>query len=196
MKIDWVKAEKILKDNGVGVIPTDTLYGLVGKALSKKAVEKIYKIKGRNENKPFIVLIHSLKDLEKFGVNLSLLRGSGQKPRGSLFTPFVSVILPCKLVKFNYLHRGTKSIAFRMIGKKNINLFNLIKKVGPIVAPSANKEDGKPAETIKEAKKYFGNEIDFYIDGGKRKSEPSTLIRIENGEIEILRQGKVKINKK
>ena len=46
-------------------------------------------------------------------------------------------------------------------------------------------------KSIKEAKEYFGDKVDFYIDGGKRKSEPSTLIKIENGKIEVLRQGKV-----
>lgn len=193
MKKDWQKAIKILGNGGVGVVPTDTLYGLVGKALSKKAVGKIYNIKGRNENKPFIVLVSSYKDFEIFGVKV----GESEAKILKKFWPgLVSVILQCKLAKFNYLHRKTQSIAFRMIGPKNKNLYNLIKKVGSLVAPSANKDGSKPAESIKEAKEYFENNVDFYLDVGKRKSEPSTLIRIKNGEIEILRQGKVKINKK
>ena len=65
MKSDWIKVEKILKNNGVAIIPTDTLYGLVASTDSKKAVEKIYKIKERDKSKALIVLIHSLKDLEK-----------------------------------------------------------------------------------------------------------------------------------
>jgi len=105
----------------------------------------------------------------------------------------VSVILPCRFAKWKYIHRGTNSIAFRMIGKKNKNLFNLINKVGPLVAPSVNKESKKPAETIKEAKKYFGDKVDFYISGGTLKSEPSTLVRFNNDNLEVLRQGKERI---
>ena len=193
MKSDWIKVEKILKNNGVAIIPTDTLYGLVASTDSKKAVEKIYKIKERDKSKALIVLIHSLKDLEKFGVSLPLLRGSGQRPRGSVFLPGVSILLSCRSLKFKFIHRGTNEIAFRMIGKKHKNLHNLIKKVGPIVAPSANKESDKPAENIKQARGYFGSEVDYYINYGKRVGEPSTLIRIKDNKIEILRQGKVKI---
>ena len=55
---------KILKSGGIGVMPTDTLYGLVGSAFSKKAINRIYKIKNRDKKKKMIVLISSIKDLE------------------------------------------------------------------------------------------------------------------------------------
>lgn len=191
MQSDWQKAIKILKKDGVVVLPTDTLYGLVASVDSKKAIEKLYEIKERDKSKALIVLIHSLKDLEKFGINLTLLRGSGQWPRGSVFLPEVSVLLSCKIAKWKHIHRGTKKIAFRMIGEKNKELFNLLKKVGPVVAPSANLESFAPAETIKEAKSYFGSKVDLYINSGRRKGDPSTLIRIKNSKIEVLRQGGV-----
>jgi len=194
MQNNWKKAEEILKKEGVAIIPTDTLYGMIGRAESKKVVEKIYEIKGRNENKPFIVLITSYKDLEIFGVKID-------KEQAKILKKFwpgkVSVILPCKLAKFKYIHRGVNSIAFRMIGKKNKNLFNLINKVGPLVAPSANPEGLPGAVTIKQAKTYFSPRsdlgVDLYINGGKRKLKPSTLIKLENKKIVILRQGEKKI---
>lgn len=184
------KIIKILKNDGVVVLPTDTLYGIIGRALSKKVVERIYKIKGRDEHKPFIVLITLYKDLDLFGIKI-------EEKQAKILEKFwpgkVSVILPCLLKKFEYLHRGTKSIAFRMISPKNKNLYNLIKKVGPIVAPSANREGDKPAETIKEAKKYFNNKVDLYISSGKKKLSPSTLIKLENDNFIVLRQGAKKI---
>lgn len=187
MKNNWIKAEKILDNNGVGVLPTDTLYGVVGSALSKKAVERIYIIKGRIAHKPFIVLINSYKQLEIFGVKLD-------KSQAKILEKFwpgkTSIILPAGQNKWKYLHRGTNSIAFRMIGKRNKNLFNLINKVGPLVAPSANLEGDRPAETIGQAKKYFEGNVDFYIDGGRKAGEPSTLIKIIDDGIQILRKGK------
>ncbi|MCX6753356.1 MAG: L-threonylcarbamoyladenylate synthase [Candidatus Nomurabacteria bacterium] len=180
---------KSLKKDGIGIIPTDTLYGIVGSAFSKKAVEKIYKIKGRDENKPFIVLISSIKDLEKFGIQhpykLEFVRMLEKFWPGK-----VSVILSCS--KYKYLHRGENAIAFRLPNKKS--LIELIKKTGPLVAPSANPQGMIPASNIKEAKKYFGDNVDFYVAGGTLKSKPSTLIKInKNGEIEVLR-GKLKSN--
>ena len=184
----WSRAEKVLKKDGVVVLPTDTLYGIVGRALSRKAVERIYKIKGRNESKPFIVLITSYEDLDLFGVKVGEKQA---KFLEKIWPGKVSVILTCPLKKFEYLHRGTKSIAFRMIGPRNKNLFNLLKKVGPLVAPSANPQDFKHAETITQAKKYFGKKIDFYLSSGLKISRSSTLIKFNNDKLIVLRQGEV-----
>lgn len=62
---------KKLKSENIAVYPTDTIYRIVGSALSKKVVSKIYEIKGRDENKPFIILISKIKDLELFGIKVS-----------------------------------------------------------------------------------------------------------------------------
>ncbi|MDD3662371.1 MAG: L-threonylcarbamoyladenylate synthase [Candidatus Pacebacteria bacterium] len=185
MENNWTTAEKILKKGGVGIIPTDTLYGLVGSAFSKKAISKIYRIKERDLNKPLIVLINSFDDLGLFGVKVE---EKTTKLLEKIWPRKVSVILPCNLKKFEFIHRGTNSIAFRMIDKSNKDLFNLIKKVGPIVAPSANKESLPPAETIKEAKDYFIDEVDFYIDDGVKKSKASTLITFKDNKKIVLRK--------
>ncbi len=66
---NWKLAIKFLKKGGVGVIPTDTLYGLVASAGNPAAVERVYRLKGRAPDKPCIILISSLADLKKFGVN-------------------------------------------------------------------------------------------------------------------------------
>ncbi len=62
------QAVDFLKKGKIGVMPTDTIYGLVGKALNKKTVERIYEVKKRKPEKPFIILISSLRDLKLFGV--------------------------------------------------------------------------------------------------------------------------------
>ena len=62
---------KVLKDGGVAVMPTDTLYGIVGRAQDSSTVERIYKIRKRSPEKPCIILIGDISDLEKFSVNIS-----------------------------------------------------------------------------------------------------------------------------
>jgi len=177
-----------LKDGKVGVMPTDTIYGLVGLALNPKAVERIYKLRKRDLQKPMIILIGDVADLETFNIEID------NKTR-AIFKKYwpgkVSIILPCEDQKFSYLHRGEKSLAFRLPGNRDLR--GLIKKVGPLVAPSANIEGKKPAETIEEAKKYFSDKVDFYIDGGTIKTRPSTLIKIDNGQVRMLREGSVRI---
>ena len=195
---------RILKKNGIGVMPTDTIYGLVGSALSKKAVERIYKVRKRERNKPFIVLIGSLNDLKKFHVTLGIKHSALLK---KIWPGPVSVILSISdkrqatSNKFKYLHRGAKTLAFRLPAEKWLR--NFLKKSGPLVAPSANIAGQLPAKNIKEAKEYFGsrvdpvrnlarasraqralgraisNGVDFYIDKGTRNGMPSTLIEIK-----------------
>ena len=195
LNLKFNKIIEILKSGGVGVMPTDTLYGLVGSAFSKQAIERIYKIKNRDVSKPLIVLISKISDLKKFDICNTFHHGekcldSVQSVQSLTLNKFwpgkVSIILPCASTKFKYLHRGTKSIAFRF--PKSKSLIEVMKKTGPLVAPSANPEGLKPAENIKQAKKYFKDAIDFYLSSGTLKSKPSAIIKFEkNGEIKILR---------
>jgi L-threonylcarbamoyladenylate synthase len=175
-----------IKKGAVGVLPTDTLYGIVGRAESKEAVKKIYNLKDRNSPKPLIILIGSLLDLQKFGIKPD---EKTRKFLDQIWPGKISVILPCQDKKFEYLHRRKKSLAFRLPASKN--LIALIKKTGPLVAPSANPEGQKPAETIIEAKKYFGKKVDFYVADGRLKGAPSTIVEIKEGEISLIREGKL-----
>jgi len=180
---------KQIQDGGIWVIPTDTIYGIVGSALIPEVVEKIYQLRKRATDKPFIVLISSIDDLEKFGVKLT----QQQKEFLSNHWPNpLSVVLPVVGEKWEYLHRGTNSLAFRM--PKDKKLLETLKQTGPLVAPSANFEGEKPSQTIEEAKKYFGNDVDYYVDGGIIKSQSSTLLSLnEDGVYTVLRQGSFRV---
>jgi len=191
MKQIGQKIVNIINSGGVGILPTDTLYGLVGSALNRKAVERINKVKRRGPKKPFIILISGIKDLELFGVEADIKT----KNILSRFWPgSVSIVLKCpKLEKeMSYLQPLNKTLAFRCPEERWLNV--LLEKTGPLVAPSANPEGLSVAETIKQAKKYFGGRIDFYVEGGILKGAPSTLISLESGNVEILRKGNVKIS--
>ncbi|HUX35871.1 MAG TPA: L-threonylcarbamoyladenylate synthase [Candidatus Paceibacterota bacterium] len=182
---------EIIRKNGIGVMPTDTIYGIVCSALSKKAVNEVYRLRKRSPNKPVIVLISSLNDLKKFDISLSAI---GHRLLAKLWAGPISVVLPIasgksQMTKLKYLHRGKKAIAFRMPASAPLRRF--LKKTGPLIAPSANLEGKTPARTIKEAQKYFGDSIDFYIDGGIIKSKPSTLVSMKNGKIFLIRKGAV-----
>jgi L-threonylcarbamoyladenylate synthase len=163
-------AERI-KQGEIGVIPTDTIYGIVCSAFNENSVEKLYKIRKRNKDKPMIILIGSVNDLKLFNID-AIVKNWPEK---------TSIVFDCN--DFEYLHRGKRSLAFRLPHYKD--LIDILKISGPIVAPSANIEGGKPAENIKEAKSYFGDKIDFYLDVGTIKSKPSKIIYLNN---EIIRE--------
>jgi len=175
-----------IRKGAIGILPTDTLYGIVGRAESKEAVKRIYTLKERNLQKPFIILIGTLLDLQKFSIKPNEKTWNFLK---QIWPGKVSVILPCESKKFAYLHRGKKSLAFRLPAVKKLR--KLLQKTGPLVAPSANPEVQTPAKTITEAKKYFGEKVDFYVASGRLKNAPSTIVEIKNGKINLVREGKM-----
>jgi L-threonylcarbamoyladenylate synthase len=179
---------EILKTGGIGVMPTDTLYGLVGQALSREAVERIYKARKRSPDKPLIILISTPEDLELFGIPID--KGPGRVAQ-RFWPGKVSVIVSCDKPEFEYLHRGTKTLAFRLPEKKE--LVELLTETGPLVAPSANLEGEMPSLTIEEAKRYFRESVDFYVDEGLIQSEPSSIIQVTGHKILIIREGAEKI---
>ena len=185
-----------INEGGVGIIPTDTIYGLVGSALLPDTIDRIYQLKRRDKNKPLIVLISDIDQMEQFGIELPerLIEqlehywphGGATEidaPRGK--PGAYSIILPTIDDQFEYLSRNTDAIAFRL--PDNEELRELIRETGPIVAPSANVEGMAPATTIEEARKYFGTDVDFYIDGGELTGKPSTLLEFDGEEVSILR---------
>ncbi len=172
----------ILKNGGIGVVPTDTVYGISASVFFEQAVEKIYQIKKRNQNKPLIILISNLNDLREFEVDFSEKICAAVK---KYWPGKVSLILPCSSKKFFYLKRNKQSLAFRCPDKAD--LLNLIKLAGPLVSTSVNPEGLSPAKNIYEAKKYFGNEIDFYWNGGNLIAKPSKIIDLTGETEEIIR---------
>jgi|SRR3989344_2731862 len=176
------KVAEFLQNGGIGVIPTDTVFGIVGSALNKTTVENIYKLKNRSKDKPCIILILSILSLKIFGVKVD---AKIRKILPRYWPGPYSIILPCKLKRFQYLHRGKKSLAFRV--PKNKTLVNLLKNTGPLIAPSANPEGAKPASNISQAKKYFSDKIDFY-SAGRSKMNHSKIVAINGNKIIIFRK--------
>lgn len=185
-----INISKLIRCNKIGVIPTDTIYGIVASAWSKKTVSRAYKTLKRDSKKPFIILVSSIEDLALFKVKID---NATKNILEKLWPGKVSVVLPVTSKRFQYLHRGTKTLAFRV--PKKPSLIKILKYAGPLISTSANPQGLKPAATITEAKKYFGDGVDFYIDGGKIRSLPSTLVEIKNGRVNVLRKGAVKIHK-
>jgi len=180
--------EMILTD-GVGVMLTDTLYGLVASVYSQDAVERIYHLKGRDADKGLIVLISSFRDLETLGIKLNTRTRTFLK---KFWPGKLSAILPYDKTFFPHLDRSGGTLAVRFPEKKE--LLKFIRETGPIVAPSANLQGMAPAKNIQEAQNYFGNNIDFYLDGGEAETLPSTLVKIDGKEISVLREGSIKIS--
>ena len=185
---DINRAVATLATGGIVVMPTDTVYGILGSALDPKVVARIYRLRHRNPKKPMIVLIANPMDIRRFEITLN---AHVQQAFRKYWPGKVSMVLPMKhrevgKDKFKYLHRGSKSIAFRM--PRPLWLRRLLRETGPLVAPSANPKGKPAAKTIREARRSFGAGVDYYLDGGRRAGKPSLIIDLQEKIPVVLRK--------
>lgn len=166
---------QIIGSGGIGILPTDTIYGIVGLASSKSSTDRVYDTKGRTPDKPPIVLITSIDQM------LDTPSPAAKKALDQYWPGANSIILPAPSAP-NWLTRGTTTVAYRLISTDAtpqtdlFSLYHLINITGPLIAPSANPEGLPPAKNIDQARAYFGNNVDFYINGGTIKNTlPSRL---------------------
>jgi len=177
---------RLLKCGGVGLLPADTIYGLSCLALDEAAVKRLRRLKGRSQQKPFIVLFSDygqLKDLNMPTARLKLVKKYWPGPLSLEWDASKSPV---------WLHPASDTFAIRMPNRAD--LLQLIEQVGPITSTSANPEGHPPAMSVASANKYFGEQLGFYVRGGQtKKPVASTLVRLQASELKVLRQGAVTI---
>ena len=183
-------AGEILRNGGLVVFPTETVYGLGANALDSSAAAKIYKAKGRPSDNPLIVHIASPCDADKYAVV-----GEEFERLAKAFMPGpLTVIMPKRDCIPNTVTGGLDSVGIRC--PENEIARALIKAAGiPIAAPSAN-ISGKPSPTSADHVRVdLENKVDMIIDGGEcTVGLESTIVKIENGKITLLRPGAITLD--
>ncbi len=179
--VDLDEAAALLKAGNIGIIPTDTLYGLAVCASDKKAVERFYKLKNRTK-KPGTIIAASIEQLIELGVDEHHLRRAEK-----LWPNSLSIETPLN-DNLAYLHQSTGRQALRIVPDNNVRA--LLEQTGPLLTSSANQPGKTTANNIIEAKTYFNDNVDFYVDAGDlSERKPSTIARFENGQLEVIREG-------
>jgi L-threonylcarbamoyladenylate synthase len=179
------EAIAILLQGGVGVLPTDTVYGIAARATDQSAVARMYALKKR-EHKPGTVIAADIEQLVSLGLESRYLDSIAQYWPGP-----ISFIIPAGDT-LAYLHQDVGGLAVRVTDSKAMRA--LLNKTGPLVTSSANQPGEPPANTVDEAWQYFQDQVDFYVDGGDLAGhQPSTLVRTTDTGLLILRQGAVQI---
>jgi len=178
--------DHLQKPGTIGIIPTDTVYGVVARAVDTAAVKRLYELKKRDQ-KPGTIIAASIEQLESLGLKHRYLKAVEQFWPGA-----VSVIIPVSDPRLTYLHQGKQSLAVRLPELPQLRA--LLATTGPLLTSSANLPGKPTAVNIEQARGYFGDQVDFYEDGGDLSDrQASTLIRIVDDAIEVLRQGTVTV---
>ncbi len=177
-----------LKNDGVIIVPTDTLYGLACLSSSKIAIERIYKIKGRDKDKLLPLIVNSYSMLEKVvSVDLDKVKRLSKYFPGSL-------TLVCNRNP-NFDYYGANSIAIRMINSPLIDkIISEVKE--PLALTSANiSNEGNLLDPM-ELMETFDGSIDCIFIEGKVKDIASTIVKInDDNSLTLIREGKIPFNK-
>ena len=178
-------AIKKIKDGGIIVFPTDTVYGIGCDPYNKKTISRLYEIKKRKKTKPFPILGISKTELEKIAEFNTLEEKIAEK-----FWPGqVTLILKVKDEKIRQSLYLDKKIAVRV--PNNQCVLSLLKECKLLVGTSANISGTTPFTDPNECSKNL-TRYDLLIDGGIIPSQSeSTIVEIVGDDIKILREGSV-----
>ncbi|MDR2581611.1 MAG: threonylcarbamoyl-AMP synthase [Fibromonadaceae bacterium] len=188
MFIPITKATEILKAGGIVAIPTETVYGLAGNALSEKAVAKIFAAKERPFFDPLIVHIAEFADIE----NLATEIPKNARILAEKFWPGpLTLVLNKKEIVPSLISGGLSTVAIRM--PKNKIAIDIIKQTGfPLAAPSANMFQHLSPTTAEHVLQQLGNRIDGIVNGGPCEvGVESTVLGFEEETPVIYRPGAV-----
>lgn len=180
-------ASRVIKNKGLVIFPTETVYGLGANALDEKAVSKIFEAKGRPNDNPLIVHISNFDMLNQLTKNISDIE---KKLIDAFFPGPFTLILEKSDIVPNNVTCNLNTVGIRMPSNKIAN--RLIELSGPIAAPSAN-ISGRPSGTkVSDIKDEFNNKVEIIIDGGSTDiGLESTVVKVINGVPTILRPGYV-----
>lgn len=179
------RAAQVLEDGGLIAYPTDTYYGIGCDLHSKKAIDRLYALKGRDRKKPFAFLCPDLSGVSRYAkVSNFAYRYMKQLTPG----PFTFVLESTRLVP-EMMQNKQQQVGIRV--PQAPLMLAIAERLGrPIVTTSANDLDGGALTDARSIKQVLGNRLDLVLDGGVQPSEPSTVVSLIGDEIEVLRQGK------
>jgi len=168
------------------VYPTDTVYGLGCDPYNDSAVESVLKIKGRDADKPMPLLCSSITHASKIGK----LDESAKKLAERFWPGALTLIVELADRRISRrMTAGTDSIGIRV--PDHACAVKLIEACGGVlVGTSANRSGSRPAETATESMEIKG--FDVLIDGGKTPGIESTVLKVSDAKVIMVREGRIK----
>ncbi len=186
MNIDAIT--KVLKGGGLVVMPTDTVYGILGDSTNYETVKKAYEVKNRDYSKPMILLVSCYEMLEEYVEDILDL----EKDLMNYYWPGeLTILLKRNKNVLDIVTSGGELVGVRIPNDKNI--LRIIDEVGkPLISTSANISSKDTITSINLLEKSIVDNIDYIYDGGEVKKRASTIVRVIDDMVVVLRDGGLK----
>ena len=181
-------AKKALENHQVIAFPTETVFGLGVYYDDEDAYHLLNQIKRRREDKPYTLMLSDIKDINKY----AYIEDNVLKALSKFIPGPITLLLRCKDNVPGYVTHNTGVIGVRV--PENKEALDLLKYLGkPLLVPSANRADQKPAMNDEEVKAIFNEEVKVIIPGKSVGGLPSTIIDLTGSEIKLIRQGPISL---
>jgi len=184
-------AAKILRRGGIVAFPTETVYGLGVVYDDKAAYDRLVAIKRRKPDKPFTLMCAGVAEIGQYAE----VSAKAQAIIDRFLPGPLTIVLPAIKKIPPWVDLGTGAVGIRVSNLQALQ--ELLVKVGkPLLVPSANRSDEKPALSGEETLNLFGGEIEGVIMGMVGGGQPSTVIEItRTDEIVLRRPGPITLEK-
>lgn len=180
------RMRRVLGESGLIVLPTESFYGLAVAPFNEQALAKLWRVKGRSEGKPILVLIGDRPQLEPFVRSIS---PAATVLMNAFWPGPLTIVFPAAAGLSDAVTAGTGSVGIRLSAWQPLG--DLLRRVGPVTGTSANREGMPPPRSAEEVQHSLGAEVDLIIDAGPTPGgQPSTVIDAR-GPIRIIRDGTV-----
>lgn len=180
---------EVIKSGGVVIMPTDTIYGIIADATNEYAIQRVYEMKKRNENKPMLMLVNSIEMLEK---HVSSISDIERKLIDELWPGALTIIFKKRNIS-DLLTGGLDTVGIRYPDNKLlIDIMNELNV--PLLSTSVNVSGDESATCINNINNLILDNVDYVYDMGECKGEPSTIVVVDNNELKVLREGVIKSN--
>ncbi len=184
-----IELEELLKKDlrdEVLIMPTDTVYGVGCLLNSQRGVEKIFALKGRDQDKPLAVLCPDMECVKTLSENYEDFRDLAKAHWPGALTLVVkkSEAVP------DYVTRGMKTVGLRI--PNHDKALAILKRYGPMAVTSLNLSNEPPILKLHDAE-VFEESVDHLVSGGDLKGVASTVYDTLQGK--VLRQGEVKFER-
>ena len=176
---------KILKNDGVISVPTDTVFGICGSIKSKKAQEKLKSIKERPASKPFPIMCADIDQIK----SITMIDNKSEKIIRELMPGPITIVLRKNSQLPEYINNWKETIAIRMATSNELK--ELIKILGcPVFMTSANKSGEEVCKTLDDIERKCPD-LDGMLEGNVSFGQASTIVDCTSNEIKILRKGPI-----
>ncbi len=186
------KIRYVLEHDGVISFVTDTVWGLGCLPESEKAVKKIYEIKGREKEKPLILMSDDTYPLLDY---IQDVPKTAQKLMKQYFPGALTVVVPKSEKTPDYITSGLSTVGVRVPDNEVFGEISRCIDSRVLATTSANLSHEPAALSYQEAVNYIGDKADLVIEdfGYTAKGLASTVIGFKDGEIIVYRQGEIKL---